>query len=57
MERQPGRHPAQHGPVLAADRRSGGEHRYSGQRMRDRALGLVSQQPEVQRYVIHIDGD
>ena len=25
--------------------------------MRHRALGLVSQQPEVQRYVIHIDGD
>ena len=25
--------------------------------MRDRALGLVSQQPEVQRNVIHIDGD
>ena len=25
--------------------------------MRDRALGLVPQQPEVQRYVIHVDGD
>jgi hypothetical protein len=25
--------------------------------MRDRALGLISQQPEVQRYVIYIDRD
>jgi len=25
--------------------------------MRDRAVGMISQQSEVQRYVIHIDGD
>lgn len=57
MEHQPGRHPGQHGPVPAAGRRGDGEPGHGGQRMRDRALGLVSQQPEVQRYVIQIDGD
>ena len=57
MEHQSGRHPSQHGPVPATGRRGGGEHGHGGQRMCDRALALVPQQPEVQRYVIHIDGD
>jgi hypothetical protein len=55
MEHQPGRHAGQHGPVPATGRRGGGEHGHGGQRMRDRPPGLDSQQ--VQRYVIHIDGD
>jgi hypothetical protein len=57
MEHQPGRHPGYHGPVPATGRRGDDERGYGGQRMCDRALGMVSQQPEVQRYVIHIDGD
>jgi hypothetical protein len=57
MEHQPSRHPGQHGPVPAENRRSGDEHSHSGQRMRHRALGRVSQQPKIQRYVIRIDGN
>ena len=53
----PGCHPGQHGPVPATDRRGDNEHGHGGQRMRDRALSIVSQQPQVQRYVIQIDGD
>jgi hypothetical protein len=57
MERQPGRHPGQHGPVPATGRRGDDEHGHGGQRMRDRALGLVPEQPEVQRYVICVYSD
>ena len=57
MEYQPGRRPGQHGPVPATGRRGGDEHGQRQQRMRDRPLFLVSHQSEVQRYVIHIDGD
>ena len=57
VEHQSGRHPGQHRPVPATGRRGGDEHGHGGQGMRHRALGLVSQQPEVQRYVIRIDGD
>ena len=57
VEYQPRRHPGQYGPVPAKARRGDDEHGHGGQRMRHWALGLVSQQPGVQRYVIHIDGD
>ena len=48
MEHQPGRRPGHYGPAPTPGRRSGDEHGHREQRVRDRALALVSQQPEGQ---------
>jgi hypothetical protein len=57
MEHQPGRCAGQHGPVPTIGRCSSYEYGHGGQGMRDRAVGVISQQSQVQRYVIQIDGD
>jgi len=56
MKHEPGRHPGQHGPVPAAGHRGTGEHHDRGQRMCDRALAVVPQQPQIERDVIKVDG-
>jgi hypothetical protein len=42
MEHQPGRCAGQHGPVPTIERSSSYEYGHGGQRMRDRAVGVIS---------------
>ena len=52
MDQQPGHYPGQHRPMPTPYDRCTGHHDHGGKGMRDRALVVVSEQPEVQRDVI-----
>jgi hypothetical protein len=56
MQQQPGRYSCEHSPMSATGSRSTHNHSHSGQGMCDRALVFGAQQPEVERYVIEVDG-
>jgi hypothetical protein len=56
VEYQPGGSPGQHGPVPTAGSRGTGQSGHGDKGMRDRALAPV-QPAEIERYVVHVDGD
>jgi hypothetical protein len=56
MEHQSGGCSCQHGPMPATGSRSSGEHCHRGKGMGDRALVGVRHQPQVDGYVIEVDG-
>ncbi|HKS95697.1 MAG TPA: hypothetical protein VJV74_06125 [Terriglobia bacterium] len=56
MKHQSGRDSGQHGSMPTADDRGNRHHDHGAQGVRDRALSSVPQQPEVERYVIEVDG-
>jgi hypothetical protein len=57
MEHQSGCCSGQDGSVPTADSRGSGKDNYGRKGMRNRALCLVSQQSEVERYMIQVYGD
>ena len=57
MDQKPDHYSGQYGPVPSADSCGAGNNNHGQKGMRDRALILVPQQPEVKGYVIQVDGD